>query len=520
MRTVWRKACKKSLLLATKALALAALTALTALPGLAQADASSAGEGFAGEATSTLSPVRMQSLANHCHAQLEQANRLQLGQGTQALLDNCGSTLAHLLEQISQRHTNLGVTQKKRLVRSGEQTLLLLRVHIAKIETLAAKQAPKELSLLAGATALENKLRLYLQKLHDKETWAMNARIGLGYVRWQDGTQDPLGGMGFSLLLDHGSQFNGGLTLEAVSTLKEESGLVTFPPTEVDIVAVNNAWLEFKRYRQVQFKLGLFPEDTGFAHPARWPFSSVQAKLTLFRKPFSAWLLHIRHDVLGVYSPGQNKPRASLIERNAPEMIWQASGPLSTMLVSAQAVYKLHWYTDPNDQLAGLSYGRRKYLTQPTARQGITYRVQDFSFAVRLEGEDDSEPQRLTGMELFVERWVNILMTSDNKGWLVGLKGQTPFFKTGLMYSEIGCASIPPMQLASSLFPGSRSLAWNAGADLPLGKGYTVSAWSRLARTVPLRHGQSCPAELAVQISSAVARIELGTALQYAFAEH
>jgi hypothetical protein len=367
----------------------------------------------------------------------------------------CEPHLDALLSKTFSADVSYSTTQKQDLLVLVERQLRLLRelvVWVTRFPPRVDAQRP----LMARLTAFENGFRAFQERLSALETWAMNASFRLGVERLANGSIEPLGGLSAFVLLDHGSQVDAAFEVATSTPLREEAGVVILPPREIDSLGVTQAWLEFKRNRSFQLKLGVFPDLEGFFTPRRWPFVSVLGRTSLVRVDGFELGAVVRHDVFGIFSPQQTKAQARLFERNLTEIVASAETARSDIDWLVKVAWRLHWYTDTSGRLPSLSVGRHRYLDTSPAPEDTRYRVSDRILLVRA-----TFPEENVSVAAKVEGWNNILASSGGRGHYLGFEAASKWraFDFGLEAAHVvvSCASLPPVALRNALFPGTRN---------------------------------------------------------------
>lgn len=390
-----------------------------------------------------------------CQAALRGALREQESATAHSQLQLCEPHLDGLLRKTSSSEVSLSSTQKQTLLVLVDRQLRLLRELVAWVAKLPP-QREAEQPLMSRLTAFENGFRAFQERLANLETWAMNASFRLGVERLANKIIEPVGGMSAFVLLDHGSFVDAAFELATSTPLREEAGVIFLPPREIDSFAVTQAWVEFKRYRSFQLKLGVFPDQEGFYTPKRWPFVSALGRTALIRTDGFQLGAVVRHDVFGVFSPQQTKAQARLFERNLTEVVASAETAQSDIDWFVKAAWRLHWYTDTSGRLPSLSVGRRRYLDGSPAPEDTRYRVSDRLLLVRA-----TFPEEKATLTAKAQSWSNILAPSAGHGHYVGLESSTKWGAFDLTLEAaravISCASLPPVALRNALFPGTRN---------------------------------------------------------------
>ena len=430
-------------------------------------------------------------------------------------LFECSRVLEIASSLVQSPQTRLSAPEKSSLLKTCEQTMLLLEVFIRrrKFQTETTLSLPT----LAQATSVENQLRLVLSALHAHSNWSLTVSGAAGASRYLDRNTVPKAGAQFSVLVDHGNQFEAGLKFRLMTPLREEAPAIEFPPREIDALGVSQLWIAFTRYRNVNLKVGIFPDQEGYANPAEWPFVSVQGGLKIISLPYLYWNSRLRHDVLGTYSTTQQTPRATLVERT----LWQntVGFETATALVTLQgrAHLSLHWYTDPNGQVASLSFGRGHYLNEAPASSNTRYRISETLFEVSAAFEE-----RWTAKAGY-QSFHNFLLDSQNRGWLVRAQPSVKWAQNRvgvtLQRSVLQCASVPPVQIASTLLPGTASNSASLEAEFPISQGVSATLWATKYRSKVLLQKDLCSPNVGSQLRSQMLDGSFGTSVSYAFPE-
>jgi hypothetical protein len=367
----------------------------------------------------------------------------------------CEPHLEALLGNSYRPGTSLSTTQKQALLVLTERQLRLVRDLVDKARALPPESHAKG-PYLSRLTAFENGFRVFHERLFALETWILNSGARLGVARYANEDMEPIGGASAFLLLDHGSKVDAAFEIATSTPLREDGGLVHLPPREVDAVAITQAWVDFKRYRSFQLKLGVFPDTEGFIAPRRWPFVSLQGRASLYRGGLFELGTAVRHDTFGVFSPQQAETTARLFERNLSEVMAGMETLRSDVEWLVRAGWRLHWFTDSSNRLASLSVGRRRYLEDAPAPDGTRYRVSDRSLLVRA-----TFPDERVSIAAKAQAWKNILTPSGGRGHFVGAETHARLGQFELSLeaarAEVACASLPPLALRHVLFPGTRS---------------------------------------------------------------
>jgi hypothetical protein len=255
-----------------------------------------------------------------CQAALRGALRQNDMAAANERMSLCEPHMESLLGNSFPTTISLSTTQKKKLLLLTERHLRLIRELTEKIRKMES-HAPDQVTSIpfkARLTSFEGGLRVFHERLSSLETWALNTGLRFGVERYLDGS---LGGASAIVLLDHGSKVDAAFEVATSTPLREEGGVIELPPREADALAVTQAWLEFKRFRNFQLKVGVFPDQEGYFTPKRWPFVSVLGRASLYHMNGVELAATLRHDTFGVFSPQQMSRQARLFERNLSEMV-------------------------------------------------------------------------------------------------------------------------------------------------------------------------------------------------------
>lgn|GEM_PF-4155590 len=399
-------------------------------------------------------PEALGSSLRSCLASFRSTLRETEALKADAALQLCEPHMNLLLRTSATEGLEISSTQKKRLLGTAERLLRLIRDLVRQSRSFKTDDAAST-PYRSRVTSFENALRVFYERLAGLETWTVNTSLRLGVSHAVDGSLEPVGGASAFLLLDHGSRVDAGFELTTSTPLREDTGTIELPPREIDAVAVSQLWLEVKRYRNFQLKLGVFPDTEGFFTPKRWPFVSLQGRAFLLRADGFDLGLSVRHDVFGTFSPQQSKPEARLFERNLSELVAVYETAASDIDWQLRTGWRLHWYTDTDEQLASLSVGRRRYIDDAPAPQGTRYRVSDRFLRVRGALAEDA-----LSLAAKFEGWSNILASGEGaRGSYYGAEAGSAFgpfeLSLELAHVKVGCTSVPPVALRNTLFPGT-----------------------------------------------------------------
>lgn len=368
-----------------------------------------------------------------------------------ATISECDQELANAIT-MSQSLSFIGT---KHIKQKYLYSLTLLQDTLEKFESQFSKllQNTNAISLRAQIASLEQLNRRLLIIIAERETWESAIKTQALNRTWQNASNRGGVGAELSLAIDHGSLFEGQLKLSTVSPLKEETGVFTYPPNEIDLVSLTEAWLNYKRYRRIQIKFGIFPEHVGFVGPQSWPLMGIQGSILIVDDALVKIWFRARHDFIGLYSANFQVPKAQLLERNVTELKANSRYSLWGYKLESEFLTILHWYADPKGVLKSLSLGRDKPVENGVAALGTQYRISENVFSTHIAFNSN------WSSKIFFQRWVNILKSSDSRGWTSGVQAhftdQSHTAQLTFQLLQSGCSSLPPLQMSSSFIPGS-----------------------------------------------------------------
>ncbi len=370
-------------------------------------------------------------------------------------------------------------------------------------------QITNAISLRAQIAGLEQLNRRLLIIVSERETWESAIKTAALNRTWQNSANRGGVGAELNLAIDHGSLFEGQLKLSTVSPLKEETGVFTYPPNEIDLVSLSEAWLNYKRFKRIQIKFGIFSERLGFIGPQSWPLMGIQGSIWIVDDVLLKIWFRARHDFIGLYSSNFQVPKAQLLERNVPELKANTRYSLWGYKFESEFISLLHWYADPKGVLKSLSLGRDKPIENGVAELGTQYRISENIFSTHITFNSN------WSSKIFIQHWVNILKSSDSRGWTSGVQtnftDQSHSAQFTFQLLQSGCSSLPPIQMSSAFIPGANGYNSSFLYEYLSPKSVTLFFGLQFFATRPWKTaGQCIGKESVVQANTIKSGIEAG----------
>ncbi len=243
------------------------------------------------------------------------------------------------------------------------------------------------------------------------------------------------------------------------SPTKEDDGFIEIPLRDYDFSQVSEIWLKYQIFKNLQFKVGRFPDTPDELTPISWPYQSIFGKLDFVRNDLLVLSFLSRHDLLSVYSYQSNKSTATNIERTRAELNLEVSQKLFALNFCLNFRSFYDYFADPDYALSSLTFGREQYIEKPVTNYDQKYRLLTYSGAIGIKNE-------LFESLLVAKYWSNLVATNYSFGKMFGFEQNIILGQTNLQlafykfFAEQNAA--PPSVLSSNYFPGFQITAFHA----------------------------------------------------------
>lgn len=341
--------------------------------------------------------------------------------------------------------------QKTSLLKLSEEVLQEIDDAMQILLSVDQKKFEEKSVSLSSLVALENRLLMLTELLRSQETWHFENALGTGLIRFGDTKYFSTFKVSSQFFFDAGKTWEGSVKINSNTPIREENDYVTLPLREADAMQLSQAWLRHKFFSRVKMQFGFFPDEF-FSAPQQWPFLSTQAHIDFLKnKGFSLNVL-FRHDRREAYVADYNKPRGIPLERTLTQATFRYTGRMQKLKVASEFAGRLHWYGDPERQLATLGLGKPRYYQREIARGNMQYRVVEWSAQLGVQAKNFGVTQNMTYLRNMMERPVP-------EGWIAQTKlsyisQEDPKHWIAYSTQKLACGSTPSIQLGSYWMPG------------------------------------------------------------------